>query len=105
MDELYIPKKGFQDLFQALLENYKREAQAIIDEVDNKEPRNEDWLSDVEFKDWIDRLGAEVISRIDALDERYKPRFRGMAEEIIKFPQKSKSLRPLIIAMIRTDKK
>ena len=88
MDELYIPKTGFEDLFQALLDNYKREAQAIIDEVDNKEPRNEDWLSDEEFKDWIDRLGAEVISRTDALDERYKPRFRSMAEEIIKIPQK-----------------
>ena len=81
---------GFEDLFQVLLDNYKREAQAIIDEVDNKERRNEDWLSDEEFKDWIDRLGAEVISRIDALDERYKPRFCGMADEIIKIPQKPK---------------
>ena len=45
MDELYIPKMGFEDLFQVLLDNYKREAQAIIDEVDNKERRNEDWPS------------------------------------------------------------
>ena len=73
MDEVHFPKKGFEDLYNALMEEYKREIQAIIDEVENKGRRNEDRRSDEEFKDWLARLGAEATARIEALDERYKP--------------------------------
>ena len=53
MDEVHFPKKGFDDLYNALMEEYKREIQAIIDEVKNKGRRNEDRRSDEEFKDWL----------------------------------------------------
>ena len=69
------------------MDDYKRELQAIIDEVDNKGRRNEDRLSDEEFKDWMDRLSAEVTARTEALDKKYRPRFRAMSDGIIKIPK------------------
>ena len=33
MNEIYDPKNGFEDLFLALLEEYKREIQAISDVI------------------------------------------------------------------------
>ena len=33
MDEIYVPKKGFEDLFAALLEEYKREIQTVSDAI------------------------------------------------------------------------
>ena len=80
--------KGFQDLYDALMECYKREIQSIIDEVDNKGRRNEDRCSDEEFKNWKDRLSAEVTSKTQALDEKYRPQFRAMADAIMKIPKK-----------------
>ena len=88
IDETYIAKKGFEDLFDALMNDYRREAKAILDEVDNKGRRNDDRRVDEEFADWLTRLGAEAAVKLDALVERYKPQFRSLADEIIKIPKK-----------------
>ena len=90
MDEVHFPKKEFEDLYVALSGEYRREVHAILEDVENKGRRNDGWRSDEELKNWLDRMEAEATARLDALVERYKPRFRAMADEIITIPHKTK---------------
>ena len=85
IDEAYIPKKGFEDLMNALTEDYKREIIAAADNMP-RETRG----SNEEVKQFVDGQVAELQSRMDAVFEQYRPRFRALAEEIIKIQQKPK---------------
>jgi hypothetical protein len=75
INETYIPTKGFEKLFEALMHDYKRELKAIL-----KDRLNEDQRQGESFKVWMDRIVAATAARIDALDEKFKPKFRAVAD-------------------------
>ena len=83
INEAYIPKKGFEDPFETLMHDYKRELHAILKEEDNTNRLNEDQRELESFKEWMDRIVAATAVKIDELDERFKPKFRAVADEII----------------------
>ena len=83
MGEIYMPKKGFEDLFAALLEEYKREIQAIAKSITKRNQR-----SDEKLTDWINRKTAETEASLVALAAKYKPSFRALSDAVTEIPKK-----------------
>ena len=77
MDEIYEPKKGFEDLFVALLEEYKREVQRILLTVTKQDHRSDETLTA-----WTARKRAETEASLEALAAKYKPLFRALSEKV-----------------------
>ena len=82
MDEIYEPKKGFDDLFAALLEEYKREIQTVSDIIAKQDQR-----SDEKLKDWIARKLADTEANLEAIATKYKPRFRALSDKVTALPK------------------
>ena len=83
INETYIPQKGFEDLFDRLMKDYKRELQAILTDEGDQTRLDENQRRGESFKGWMDRIVAVTAVRIDALNENFKPKFRAVADEII----------------------
>lgn len=83
INETYIPQKGCEKLFEALMQDYRRELQAILKEEREHSRHSMDQRKGENFKGWMDRTVAETAARIDVLDDRFKPKFRAVADAII----------------------
>ena len=82
MEEIYEPKKGFEDLFLALLKEYKREIQAISEVIVKQDQR-----SDETFDAWIDRKVVDAAANLEALAAKYKPLFRALSDSVTEVPK------------------
>ena len=83
INETYIPQKGCEKLFETLMQDYRRELQAILKEECEDTRHSMYQRKGENFKGWMDRTVAASTARIDALDERFKPPFRALADAII----------------------
>ena len=82
MGEIYEPKKGFEDLFLALLEEYKREIQAISDVIAKQDQRSDETLDA-----WIDRKIDSAAANLETLAAKYKPLFRALSDSVTEVPK------------------
>ena len=77
MDEIYQPKKGFEDLFAALLEEYKREVQRILVTVTKQAHRSDETLTA-----WTARKQADIEACLEPLAVKYKPLIRALSDSV-----------------------
>ena len=77
MDEIYEPKKGFEDLFAALLEEYKREVHRILVMIIKQGQRSDETLTA-----WTARKQADIEASLEALAAKYKPLFRALSDKV-----------------------
>ena len=77
MDEIYKPKKGFEDLYLALLEAYKREVQPILVMQTKQDQRSDETLSA-----WTARKRAVTEASLEALAAKYKPLIRALSDSV-----------------------
>ena len=59
MDEIYEPKKGFEDLFVDLLAEYKREIEAVSDAI-----ARQDQLSNEKLEAWVYRKIDDAATKV-----------------------------------------
>ena len=83
MDEIYEPKKGFEDLFADLLEEFKREIQTVSNAIANQDQR-----SDEMPKDWVARKLADTEAKLEAIAAKYKPWFLALSNKATEFKEK-----------------
>ena len=77
MDDIYKPKKGFEDLFATLLEEYKREVHRILVMMIKQGQRNDERLTA-----WTARKQAAIEASLRALAAKYKPLFQALSEKV-----------------------
>ena len=77
MDEIYEPKKGFEDLFIDLLEEYKREIEAVSDAIAKHDQRRNEKL-----EAWVYRKIDDAAINLEAVAAKYKPLFRALSDSV-----------------------
>jgi 23S rRNA A2030 N6-methylase RlmJ len=77
MDEIYEPKKGFEDVFAALLDEYKREVHRTLVMIIKQGQRSDETLTA-----WTARKQADIEACLEPLAVKYKPLIRALSDSV-----------------------